>query len=62
MKKLMFTALCFIVIHFKLDILLILGMHDNHTLRHIQYLIAKPDSLAVLLWPWSTISIGNTAR
>ena len=34
-------------------------MHDNHTLRHIPYLIAKPDSLAVL---WSTISIGNTAR
>ena len=48
------------VIHFKLDILLILGMHDNHTLRHIPYLTAKPDSLAVLLW--STISIGNTAR
>ena len=24
-------------------------MHDNHTLRHIPYLIAKPDSLAVLL-------------
>ena len=35
-------------------------MHDSHTLRHIPYLIAKPDSLAVL--PWSTISIGNTAR
>ena len=36
-------------------------MHDNHTLRHgTIYLIAKPDSLAVLLW--STISIGNTAR
>ena len=35
-------------------------MHDNHTLMHMPYLIAKPDSLAVL--PWSTISIGNTAR
>ena len=32
-------------------------MYDNHTLMHIPYLIAKPDSLAVLLW--STISIGN---
>ena len=30
-------------------------MHDM-----VPYLIAKPDSLAVLLW--STISIGNTAR
>ena len=35
-------------------------MHDNHTWSLVPYLIAKPDSLAVLLW--STISIGNTAR
>ena len=34
-------------------------MHDNHTLRHIPYLIAKPDSLAVLLW--STIPRANGA-
>ena len=35
-------------------------MHDNHILRHIPYLILKPDSLAVLLW--STIGIGSTTR
>ena len=60
MKKLMFTALFYSNTFLNWIYYLILGMHDNHTLRHIPYLIAKPDSLAVL--QWSTISIGNTPR